>query len=249
MGTFLAALGAVLLFILKVIGILLLVVLVLALLLLLCPFCADLCWEHGVFTVKAGALGVTFPVFQYPKPEPPPAPENPEPPKGFGRVKAKFAAWRAERKRRKAEEKARKKAAADAAKAQKPAKPRKKAKITLEIICTMLKGADILTKAVFGALRITKIRVCLGVRGEDPAAAARNYGKLQAWLYPMLGVLDRFIWLQFDELRILPDFGSAAPTVEDRVSCRISAQALFIVAAAVRVLYEFWRKKVLDIFL
>ena len=55
MGTFLAALGAVLLFIPKVIGILLLVVLVLALLLLLCPFCADLCWEHGVFTVKAGA--------------------------------------------------------------------------------------------------------------------------------------------------------------------------------------------------
>ena len=28
-----------------------------------------------------------------------------------------------------------------------------------------------------------------------------------------------------------------------------NAQALFIVLAAVRVLYEFWRKKVLDIFL
>ena len=65
----------------------------------------------------------------------------------------------------------------------------------------------------------------------------------------MLGVLDRFIWLQFDELRILPDFGSGQPAVEDRVSCRISAQALFIVIAAVCVLYEFWRKKVLDIFL
>ena len=86
-------------------------------------------------------------------------------------------------------------------------------------------------------------------RGEDPAAAARSYGKLQAWLYPVLGVLDRFLWLQFDELRILPDFGSGQPTVEDRVSCRVSAQALFIVLAAVRVLYEFWRKKVLDIFL
>ena len=82
-----------------------------------------------------------------------------------------------------------------------------------------------------------------------PAAAARSYGKLQAWLYPVLGVLDRFLWLQFDELRILPDFGSGQPTVEDRVSCRVSAQALFIVLAAVRVLYEFWRKKVLDIFL
>ena len=249
MGAFFAVLGAVLLFVLKLIGILLLVVLVLVLLLLLCPFCADLCWEHGVLTVKAGALGITFPVFQYPKPEPPSAPENPEPPTGFGKLKAKFSAWRAERKQKKAEEKARKKAAADAAKAQKPAQPRKKAKITLEIICTMLKGAGTLTKAVFGALRITKIRICLGVRGEDPAAAARNYGKLQAWLYPLLGVLDRFIWLQFDELRILPDFGSEQPTLEDRVSCRISAQALFIVIAAVRVLYEFWRKKVLDIFL
>ncbi len=246
MGTFLAALGAVLLFVLKFIGILLLVVLALVLFLLLCPFCADICWEHGVFTVKAGAMGITFPVFQYPKPEPPPAPENPEPPKGFGKIKAKFAAWRAERKRKKAEEKARKKAAADA---NKPAQPRKKAKITLEIVCTMLKGAGTLTRAAFGALRITKIHVCYGVRGEDPAAAARNYGKLQAWLYPMLGVLDRFIWLQFDELRILPDFGSEQPAVEDRVSCRVSAQALFIVIAAVRVLYEFWRKKVLDIFL
>jgi len=51
-------------------------VLVLVVLLLLCPFCADLCWEHGVLTVRAGALGITFPVFQYPKPEPPPAPKK-----------------------------------------------------------------------------------------------------------------------------------------------------------------------------
>ena len=71
MGAFLAALGAVLLFILRVIGILLLVVLILLVLLLLCPFCADLCWEHGVLTVKAGALGITFPVFRYPAPEKP----------------------------------------------------------------------------------------------------------------------------------------------------------------------------------
>ena len=240
MGAFFAALGAVLLFLLKAVGILLLVILVLAALLLLCPFCADVCWEHGTLTVKAGALGITFPVFQYPKPEPP---------NGFGKIKATFAAWRAERKRKKAEEKARKKAAADAARANKPKEPRKKAKITLEIVCTMLKGAGTLMKAVFGALRFTKIQVRLGVRGADPADAARSYGKLQAWLYPVLGVLDRFIWLQFDELRILPDFGSGQPAVEDRVSFRVSAQALFIVIAAVRVLYEFWRKKVLDIFL
>ena len=242
MGMVLSAVGACLLFILKVVGILLLIILVLAALLLLCPFCADVCWQNDTLTVKARALGITFPVFQYPKPEPPAQPEEP---KGFtGRLKAKFRAWRAERKRKKAEKKA---AQPAKPKAEKP--PRQKAKITLEILCTMLKGAGTLTKAVFGALRITKIQVRLGVRGEDPAAAARSYGKLQAWLYPVLGVLDRFLWLQFDELRILPDFGSGQPTVEDRVSCRVSAQALFIVLAAVRVLYEFWRKKVLDIFL
>ena len=242
MGMVLSAVGACLLFILKVVGILLLILLVLAALLLLCPFCADVCWQNDTLTVKAGALGITFPVFQYPKPEPPAQPEEP---KGFtGRLKAKFRAWRAERKRKKAKKKA---AQPAKPKAEKP--PRQKAKITLEILCTMLKGAGTLTKAVFGALRITKIQVRLGVRGEDPAAAARSYGKLQAWLYPVLGVLDRFLWLQFDELRILPDFGSGQPTVEDRVSCRVSAQALFIVLAAVRVLYEFWCKKVLDIFL
>ena len=234
----LSAVGACLLFILKAVGILLLILLVLAALLLLCPFCADVCWQNDTLTVKAGALGITFPVFQYPKPEPSAQPEEP---KGFtGRLKAKFRAWRAERKHKKAAQPAK-------PKAEKP--PRKKAKITLDVICTMLRGVGTLLRAVFGAIRFTKISVCLGVRGDDPAAAARNYGKLQAWLYPVLGVLDRFIYLQFDELRIVPDFGSAEPTVEDRVSLRISARALFIVVAAVRVLAEFWREKVLDVFL
>lgn len=242
MGMVLSAVGACLLFILKVVGILLLIILALAALLLLCPFCADVCWQNDTLTVKAGALGITFPVFQYPKPEPPAQPEEP---KGFtGRLKAKFRAWRAERKRKKAEKKA---AQPAKPKAEKP--PRQKAKITLDVICTMLRGVGTLLRAVFGAIRFTKISVCLGVRGDDPAAAARNYGKLQAWLYPTLGVLDHFFFLEFDQLRVLPDFGSAQPTVQDKVSFRVSAQALFIVIAAVRVLYEFWRKKVLDIFI
>ena len=66
MGMVLSAVGACLLFILKVVGILLLILLVLAALLLLCPFCADVCWENDTLTVKAGALGITFPVFQCP---------------------------------------------------------------------------------------------------------------------------------------------------------------------------------------
>ena len=167
-----SALGAVLLFLLKLVGILLLIGMVLLALVLFCPFCADVQWEQGVFTVKAGALGLAFPVFQYPKPEP----AEPEEPKGpLGKLKAKFRAWRAERKA--------KRAAAKAAKPAKPKKetpPRKKAKLTLNIICTMLRGAGRLTRAIFGALRFTKIRIRLGVRGEDPAQAARTYGKLNA---------------------------------------------------------------------
>ncbi len=239
----LAFLGGALCFLLKIVVVLLLVVLVLIALLLLCPFCADVCWEKGVFTVKAGALGITFPVFQYPKPEPP---ANPEPPKGIrGKLKAKFAAWRAERKQKKAAKKAAQKPKPE----KQPATPRKKAKLTLNIICTILKGAGKLIRAVFGALRFTKIKVCLGVRGDDPAEAARTYGRLNAWLYTALGFLDRFVYLDFEELRLLPDFGSAEPTVEDRVSFRVSARALFIVIAAGRVLYEFWREKVLDVFI
>lgn len=239
MSAFFAALGAAVLFLLKVIGILLLVVLVLLVILLLIPFCADIRWQGGEVLIKAGALGLTFPVFRYPKPAPP---AGPEPPKGFfGKLKAKFSAWRAEQKKKKAAKKPKPKKA--------KAAPRKKAKLTLEILCTILQGAGTLMRAVFGALRITKINVCLGVRGEDPAAAARNYGRLNAWLYPVLGVLDRFIYLDFEQLRIVPDFGTETPAVEDSVSFRVSARALFIVIAAVRVLYEFWRKKVLDVFL
>ena len=242
MGMVLSAVGACLLFILKVAGILLLIILVLAALLLLCPFCADVCWQNDTLTVKAGALGITFPVFQYPKPEPPAQPEEP---KGFtGRLKTKFRAWRAERKRKKAEKKA-----AQPAKPKTEKPPRQKAKITLDVICTMLRGVGTLLRAVFGVLRFTKISVCLGVRGDDPAEAARAYGRLNAWLYSSLGVIDRFVYLDFDELRILPDFGSAEPTVADRVSFHLSARLLFIVAAALRVLYEFWREKVLDVFI
>ena len=147
MGMVLSAVGACLLFVLKAVGILLLILLVLAALLLLCPFCADVCWQNDTLTVKAGALGITFPVFQYPKPE---APTQPEEPKGFtGRLKAKFRAWRAERKRKKAEKKA---AQPAKPKAEKP--PRQKAKITLDVICTMLRGVGTLLRAVLSLIHI-----------------------------------------------------------------------------------------------
>lgn len=214
----LSVLGAVLLFLLKALGILLLVILVLVLIVLFCPFCADVQWEDGTLTVRAGVLGITFPVFQYPQPEKP------------------------EKKKRKKTEK-------KPAEPKKEASPRRKAKLTLNTLCTILKGAGQLTRAIIGSLKFTRIDVCLGVRGDDPAEAARSYGRLNAWLYPVLGFLDRFIYLDFKQLRLLPDFGSQEPTVKDRVSFRVSARAYAVVFTALRVLYAFWREKVLDVFL
>ena len=216
----LGVLGAVLLFLLKCIGILLLAVLVLVVLALFCPFCVDVLWENSALTVKAGALGITFPVFQYPKPEKP---------------------------KKEKKKKAAKKPAESKPKKETP--PRKKAKLTLNILCTILRGAGSVTKALIGALHITKINICLGVRGEDPAEAARSYGKLNAWLYSAWCFLNKFIYLDFEQLRLVPDFGSAEPTVQDRVSFRVSAQAYALVFTILRVLYEFWREKVLDVFL
>ena len=216
----LSVLGAVLLVLLKGIGVLLLVVLTLAVVLLFCPFCADVQWENDVLTIRAGALGLTLPVFQYPAPEKP----------------------KKKKKKKPAEQKADRKPRPETP-------PRKKARLTLNILCTILRGAGRLTRAIIGSLRITKIDVVLGVRGEDPAEAALSYGSLNAWLYPALGFLDRFVYLDFEQLRLLPDFGSAQPAVQDRVSFRVSAQAYAIVFTAVRVLYEFWREKVLDVFL
>ena len=112
-----------------------------------------------------------------------------------------------------------------------------------------LKGAGKLTRAIIGSLRFTRIDVVLGVRGEDPAEAARSYGRLNAWLYPTLGFLDRFVYLDFEQLRLLPDFGSAEPTIKDHVSFRVTARAYAIVFTLLRVLYAFWREKVLDVFL
>ena len=204
----LAGIGTVLLFLLKGVGILLLVVLVLGLLLMFCPFCADVQWAEGIFQVKAGALGITFPVFRYPAPEKP-------------------------------EKKEKKKKASGAQKPQKEAPPRQKAKLTLQIVCTILKGAGKLTRAIIGSLRFTRIDVVLGVRGEDPAEAARSYGRLN----------PDAVYMDFEQLRLLPDFGSAEPTIKDHVSFRVTARAYAIVFTLLRVLYAFWREKVLDVFI
>ena len=235
--------------------ILLAVVLALALAALLIPFCVEVSWEGeagdpdalGRLTVRAGALGLTLPVFAYPKPAPPPAGQPPAKPGLCGRLrawlKAKWAAWRDKRRQKRAA-----KAAARRPKAA-PAKPREKANLTLDTLRSILRGAGRLTRAVFGALRVTRIRLFWPVTGPEPAEAARAYGKANAWLYPVLGALSHFVYLDFDELRLVPCIDPDAPVPAARVSFRVSARALFIVIAVVRVLIQFYREKVLDVFL
>ena len=80
--------------------ILLAVVLALALAALLIPFCVEVSWEGeagdpdalGRLTVRAGALGLTLPVFAYPKPAPPPAGQPPAKPGLCGRLRARLKA-------------------------------------------------------------------------------------------------------------------------------------------------------------
>ena len=67
----LAGIGTVLLFLLKGVGIQLLAALAWGLARMSCPFCADVQRAEGIYQVKAGALGITFPVFRYPAPEKP----------------------------------------------------------------------------------------------------------------------------------------------------------------------------------
>ncbi len=237
----LGALGAVLWLILRVLLILLAVLLLLAALLLLCPFCAELSWAEEVLRVRAGVFGLTFPVFQYPAPEHQP---EEEPKVWKSKLGARFHAWRARRRAQRAGRKPEKK------QTEEHTHPRKKAKLTLQVLCTMLEGAGRITRAVFGALRFTHIRIYLPVGGgEDPAASARSYGQVSAWLYTALGFLNRFLYLEFDELRLVPLVDPEAPEEKARVSFRVSAQLLFIVIAGIQVLLTFLKENVLDVFL
>ena len=229
MTAVLAALLGAVWFLVRAVLILLGVVVLAALLALVCPFCADLDWEGdpegdtaGILKIRVGALGLTFPVWQYPAPPPPEGaggePAKPGPLKRlFAKLKARFAAWR---QKRAAKHPPRKKPA--------PAKPRQKAKF----------------------MRITRIRVVWPVgEGMEPDQAARAYGSAHAWLYSALGVLNRFIYLDFRELRLVPCIQPDTPAPAAQVSFRVSARALFVFIAAVQVLLAFHREKVLDVFL
>lgn len=256
-----SVLGAILSFLLKTILVILLVVLVLVAFMLLCPFCADVTWQGGVLGLRVGAFGLTFPVLprpEKPKQEPPQQPPRPARKPGLlGKLKAKLREALALQRRKSEARKAARKAALAARRQKEHAKPRKnklsaqeKFEIALDVLCALLQGAGRIIAAVFGALRFTHIRVRFSVRGADKSDTTVKYGKMNAWLYGSLGFLDRFFFLGIDQLQLVPDFSEEGTgSEEDVIAFRVSAQLLFIVIAAVCMVIELLRRKVLDLFL
>ena len=219
-----AAVGAVLLGILKIFGILLAVVLGVVLLLALAPASVWVEYAEEALTVKAGILCFHFQLL--PKKEKKPL---------------------TARQQAASEKKRRRKAAKTAAKEQQGTqKPAKEAvRLTAEQICAGVQGAGRFLRAVLAHLRITQIRICMPVTGPDAAATAIRCGQTQAWLHGLLAVLNRALWLDFEECRIEPDY-TGKMSKNAHYSCKISAQLIIIGIAAGKLFLLLKEEKILD---
>ncbi len=223
-----AAVGMVLLTILKILGWVLLAAAALLAFVLLVPVEAVLRYERGVFSVSAGMLGIRVRLW--------PRPEKSLSPRAQARREAK--------ERAKAAKAAKKKQGGEKPKKQ----PKEKAKLTFDAVCGLADTAGPFLRAVLGGLRITGIRLYWPVHADDAAATALLYGKTQAWLHAGLALLDRVFWLDFKECRLDPDFtGKQAGT--EYFSCKISARLLIIAVAAVKLILRLKDEDVLDAFL
>ena len=246
-----AVASAVLLFLLKALGILLLAVLGVLLVALVIPVSVWLAYENEAFTVHAGVWRWRVKVF-------PPA-------KKPGKPKAKK-----EKKVKKAKAKKPKKTAPAQSDAGSPAKPgagesagpaggekaepsAKKEKspglvlgLTFQQLVEGVKGLGWLGRRILGGLRFTHIRLYLPVTGSDAADAAIKYGKMQAWLHSGLSVLNRAFWLDFDECRLEADF-LAKGEKKPHFSCQISTRLLIMVIAALRFGWLLWKKGILTV--
>jgi hypothetical protein len=213
-----AAVGAVLLLILKILGIVLAVLLGLLILVLLIPASVWIDYSEKGLTVKAGMLFLKFQLL----------PARPK---------------KAKKKKNAAEADAGKHDAAQKKKEKKP--DREKAKLTFDQIVAAVKGAGRFLKAVLDKMRITHIRILLPITGADAADTAIKYGQAQAWLHSGLAVLNRAVWLDFDECRLVPDYTGKYSDLA-HCSCKISAQLIIIAIAGVKLFLLLKDEKVLD---
>lgn len=120
-------------------------------------------------------------------------------------------------------------------------KAAKGAKLTIDAIVTLLRTAGRVTQLIVGALRIEKIRLQLPVHSNDPAQTAILYGKINAWFYSSIAILDHFIYLDFQEIQITPIFEENFEKTA-YFSCKVSAK-LFILVIVVIQLFQTLRKE------
>lgn len=216
-----SALITVLLFLLKAVGILLLVALGLILVALLIPVSLWLDYHDEDLTVKVGALGLKYTLLpQKQKPD-----ETP---------KAKSA------------EKSKKKGKTAQPSKAEPQDKNALMQLTFDQMVTAVKGLGTMGKRIVNGLKVKHIRLYLPVTGEDAADTAIRYGKMQAWLHAGLGVLNRAIWLDFDECRLEADF-LAKGEKKSRFSCQISARLLIMVIAVTRFVWLLWKANILPV--
>ncbi len=219
-----AVLATALYYLLCTLGWLLLVVLVLLCIVLFVPTFVDIVYQEDEITVVAGILCVR--VHLYPR---------------------VYFLWdiyanetgdeRATRLAKKEEKRLAKQAKKDAKKLGQDEKKalKKGVKITLETIITLLQTAGMVMRIIFGALKITNIRLRLPVQEGDAAKTATQYGKTNAWVYGTLAALNNFLYLDFDEVQIIPVF--AENFAKDAYfSCKVSAR-LFIIGVVLYRLY------------
>lgn len=268
-----SALITALLFLLKALGILLLVALGLIAVALLIPVSLWLDYHDEDLTVKVGALGFKYTLLpQKEKPEETPKaePEQPkaktttaQPPKATASESTKAETVKQTKAAQppKAAPAENPKAAAKeppktAAKQPKPAdanspkaEPQDKnalMQLTFDQMVTAVKGLGAMGKRIVNGLKVKHIRLYLPVTGEDAADTAIQYGKMQAWLHAGLGVLNRAIWLDFDECRLEADF-LAKGEKKSRFSCQISARLLIMVIAVTRFVWLLWKANILPV--
>jgi hypothetical protein len=224
-----AAVGAVLLLILKILGWMLLAAAVLILIALFVPASVWLDYTGGELRIWAGMLFVRVPV--YPGKE-----KTPE-------QQARQERKKAEKQAKKQEKKARKHGAG-----RRGHVAGETLRLSLDQICAAAGGAGRFARAALGAMRVRHIRIVLPVTGDDAADTAVRFGKTNAWLHTCLALLNRVLWLDFTECRVEPDF-TGKQAESEHFSCQISAQLFIMVAAAIRLILLLKDKRILDAFL
>ena len=210
--------------VLKVLLIVLAVLLGLVLVLLLLPVTAELHYEAGQFTAKAGTLGLLFQV--YPFQEKPEGEEKPRKPKKNRRKKT------AVQKKQ------------PAAAGEKPKTAEKKFRITLGAICELVSAAGTLMRQILAGLKIYAVRLRLPVQGADAADTAVQYGKTNAELHSALAVLRNFLDIHIEEMALVPDFTGEKQGTE-LFSCKITGRLIIIVISGLRALWQLYRGGVL----